>query len=89
MYVGDVCKKKEKRKIQFKARSFFIRQYILCLCLTDLEAMGIPVSSTGPIPENLISLSSLVGVQLRGNVAELWTSFDSPPRLNFYSHEKT
>lgn len=38
--------------------------------LTDLEAMGIPVSSTGPIPENLISFSSLVGVQLRGNVTE-------------------
>lgn len=37
--------------------------------LTDLEAMGIPVSSTGPMPENLISLSS-AGVDLRGRVAE-------------------
>lgn len=58
-----------------------IKQYTLCLGLTDLEAMGIPVSSTGPIPENLISLSSLVGVQLRGKVAALWTPLDSPPGL--------
>lgn len=50
-----------------------------CICLTDLEAMGIPVSSTGPIPENFISLSSLVGVQLRGKVATLWTPLDSGP----------
>lgn len=49
------------------------------LCLTDLEAMGIPVSSTGPIPENLMSLSSLVGVQPRGKVAEFWMPLDSPP----------
>lgn len=56
---------------------------LLCdiiLNLTDLEAMGIPVSSTGPIPENLMSLSSLVGVQLRGKVAEAWTPLDSPPK---------
>lgn len=49
--------------------------------LTDLEAMGIPVSSTGPIPENLISLSSLVGAQLRGRVAALWMPLDSAPEL--------
>lgn len=55
-------------------KSFFKR-----LCLTDLEAMGIPVSSTGPIPENFISLSSLVGVQPRGKVATLWTPLDSGP----------
>lgn len=41
--------------------------------------MGIPVSSTGPIPENFISLSSLVGVQPRGKVAMLWTPLDSGP----------
>lgn len=56
-------------------------KYIQCLGLTDLEAMGMPVSSTGPIPENLMSLSSLVGVQLRGKVVELWTPLDSPPEL--------
>ena len=60
-------------------RSF--EKNIQCLGLTDLEAMGMPVSSTGPIPENLMSLSSLVGVQLRGKVEELWTPFDSPPEL--------
>lgn len=41
--------------------------------------MGIPVSSTGPIPENFISLSSRVGVQPRGKVATLWTPLDSGP----------
>lgn len=39
--------------------------------------MGIPVSSTGPIPENFMSLSSLVGVHPRGKVATLWTPLDS------------
>lgn len=51
----------------------------MCFSLTDREAIGIPVSSTGPIPENLISLSSLVGVQLRGNVVELMTPLDKAP----------
>lgn len=43
--------------------------------------MGIPVSSTGPIPENLTSLSSLVGAQLRGKVAALWMPLDSAPEF--------
>lgn len=48
--------------------------------LTDLEAMGIPVSSTGPIPENLMRRSSLVAT-LRGRVEEplVWTPLERPP----------
>lgn len=42
--------------------------------------MGIPVSSTGPIPENLMSLSSLFVVQLPGKL-EFWTPLDRPPEL--------
>lgn len=49
--------------------------------------MGIPVSSTGPIPENLISLSSLVGPRLRGKVADPWTPLDSPPVLQSKIHD--
>lgn len=49
---------------------------------TDLDAMGIPVSSTGPIPENLIGLPSLFGTQLCGRVEEPWTPLDSSPKDN-------
>ncbi|TNN55609.1 hypothetical protein EYF80_034206 [Liparis tanakae] len=49
--------------------------------------MGIPVSSTGPIPENLISLSSRVGVQLRVEVDEAWSPLDRPPGLQPQPHD--
>lgn len=47
--------------------------------LTDLEAMGIPLSSTGPIPENLMNLSSRTGAQLLGRVEELRSPFGTLP----------
>lgn len=37
--------------------------------LTDRDAIGMPVSSTGPIPENFIKRSSRVA-EVLGNVAE-------------------
>lgn len=39
------------------------------LGLTDRDAIGMPVSSTGPIPENFIKRSSRVA-EVMGNVAE-------------------
>ena len=57
-----------------------IAHMVFYIHLTDLEAMGMPVSSTGPIPENLISLSS---PDLRGKVVEpmAWTPLEKPSGL--------
>lgn len=62
------------------------KDFFFSIFLTDLEAMGIPVSSTGPIPENFISLSSLVGVQLRGKVATFWTALDSGADTQYHEN---